>query len=61
MKNKELKIGIKANVEGFEIIKSKVQYLNILIEETEKTLNFLKDYKFNLDMEYSVIKRKERS
>ena len=53
-KRKELKIGVKANVDGFEILKSKVQYLTLLTNELEKTLNFLEDYKFNLDFEYSI-------
>lgn len=53
-KRKELKIGVKANVYGFEILKAKVQYLTLLTDELEKTLNFLEDYKFNLDFEYSI-------
>ncbi len=53
-KRKELKIGVKTNVDGFEILKAKVQYLTLLTNELEKTLNFLEDYKFNLDFEYSI-------
>ena len=53
-KRKELKIGVKSNVDGFEILKAKVQYLTLLTNELEKTLNFLEDYKFNLDFEYSI-------
>lgn len=53
-KRKELKIGVKANVDGFEILKAKVQYLTLLTNELEKTLNFLEDYKFSLDFEYSI-------
>lgn len=53
-KIKGIKIGVKANVDGFEILKAKVQYLTLLTNELEKTLNFLEDYKFNLDFEYSI-------
>lgn len=59
-KRKELKIGIKANVDGFEILKAKVQYLTLLTNELEKTLNFLEDYKFNLDFEYFILAEDEK-
>lgn len=53
-KREGIKIGVKANVDGFEILKAKVQYLTLLTNELEKTLKFLEDYKFNLDFEYSI-------
>lgn len=54
MEEKKLKIDFNIKVDGFDILKEKVQYLSFLVEETEKTLNFLKDYKFSLSCEYST-------